>query len=137
MGAVMIDTMVALWSRLPLWGKWASGIFALFFLNSIGPAFHERHFLPAFLGNFAALTLHWGLIALGFGGAVWLGMKIATKTGKTWLGWVTGLAFLMLIAGPITFFFQGLPGVGKRLSALSDTDCYVDWDGRTNPTVCD
>ncbi|TNM65070.1 hypothetical protein [Aliirhizobium smilacinae] len=133
----MFYTMRARWLRLPLWGKWVSGLAVVFLWSSIGPALNERHFLPALFQNFVALSLHWGLIALAFGGAIWAGLKVAAKTGKSWLGWVVGLVVVVVIAGPVTGLFEGLPGVGKRLSDLGNSDCYTEWDGRSNPVVCD
>lgn len=133
----MFDMMKARWLRLPLWGKWVSGLAVVFLWSSIGPALNERHFLPALFQNFVALSLHWGLIALAFGSAIWAGLKVAAKTGKNWLGWVTGLFILIIVAGPVSGFFEGLPGVGKKLSALGSSDCYTEWDGRSNPVVCD
>lgn len=133
----MIDTMKTRWLRLPVWGKWISGLAALFLISSIGPALNERHFLPALFQNFVALSLHWGLIALAFGGAIWIGLKVAVRSGKNWLGWVIGLFIVIIVAGPVSGFFEGLPGVGEKLSALGNSDCYTEWDGRSNPVVCD
>jgi fructose-specific phosphotransferase system IIC component len=133
----MIDIVMTRWMRLPLWGKWITSIVAVFFVSSISQSIDEHHFLQALFQNFFAITLHWGLIALAFGGAIWAGMKIADRTGNYWLGWAVGLVIVVVMAGPVNDFFESLPGVGKRLSALRDSDCYTEWDGRSNPMVCD
>jgi hypothetical protein len=47
---------------------------------------------------------------------------------KRWIG----CALACLVAGAVVY--QALPGSG---AFRTNADCFVDWDGRSNRTVCD
>ncbi len=132
-----MDSIIATWERLPLWAKWVCGISGLFIVTSVWPALHERHFLSSFIEIFIANVLHWGLVIGSFADAIWGGLRVANMTGRGWLGWVAGLVIFGVIGVGIGASLRKLPGVGWRLDAMSNSDCYTDWDGRSNPTVCD
>ncbi|RSB82466.1 hypothetical protein EFR00_30435 [Rhizobium sophoriradicis] len=131
----MLDGVVSAWLRLPIWGRWVTGVAALFAASSVGPAIREGDPL-AFVENFLALTFHYGIVIGAFVCAIWGGVKIAERTQTNWVGWATGLAIFVAFV-MVMGTFQRLPGIGWRMKAMSNSDCYVDWDGRSNPTVCD
>jgi hypothetical protein len=65
-------------------------------------------------------------------------MKIADRSDRAWLGWISGFIIFGVVSVGLESAFEGLPGVGWRLREMvSSSDCYVDWDGRSNPTVCE
>ncbi|MDQ0420971.1 hypothetical protein J2045_001998 [Peteryoungia aggregata LMG 23059] len=131
----MFGHMQKWWMGLPTWAKWVTGISAVFALSSIGPAIRERDPL-AFVENFLALTFHYGLIIGSFATAIWGGVKIAEATRRNWAGWVSGIAIFVAFAF-VSLTFQRLPGIGSRMKGFSNSDCHIEWDGRSNPTVCD
>ncbi len=135
LGATVFGTIQHWWWNLPTWGKWTTAICGIFALSSLGPAFHEGDPL-AFIENFLALIFRYGTMFGSFAVAVWSGIRIAEHTGRSWLGWVVGICVIALSA-TVMGTFERLPGIGGRMKAMSNSDCYTDWDGRTNPTVCD
>ncbi|MBE1506519.1 hypothetical protein [Rhizobium viscosum] len=131
----MLDSCISAWLRLPVWGRFATAIFGLFAISSIGPAIHERSPV-AFIESFLALTFHWALVLGSFASAIWGGVKVAEKLARNWIGWVVGTA-IFITFGFVYVIFEQLPGIGWRMESVRNSNCYVDWDGRTNPTVCD
>ncbi|MBD9558444.1 hypothetical protein [Ensifer sp. ENS03] len=131
----MIDNLVSAWLRLPVWGRWLTGVATVFAVSSIGPAIRERDIL-AFIENFLALTFHYGIVIAGFVCSIWGGLKVAERSERNWLGWLAGLLIFIAFA-MVLGTFQRLPGIGWRMEAMGNSDCYIDWDGRSNPTVCD
>lgn len=124
------------WLRWPLAARWISGIGALWFVSALLPALKSSRPAAAFGEYFVALGIHYGLMAGGAALGIWLGPKITERTGKIWLAWTVGVAIFlvgMLAQVPLGKFF----GVSARLDEMFDSDCYVDWDGRSNPTVCE
>lgn len=131
----MLEKITGWWWGLPTWGKWVSAVCGVFAVSSIGPAFREGDAL-AFVENFLALIFHYGIIIGSFTLAIWAGVRAAEHYGRNWTGWLIGLCIMVFSAMALTTF-ERLPGVGWRMKAMSNSDCYVDWDGRSNPTVCD
>lgn len=131
----MIRHMQNWWLGLPTWAKWVTGVSGVFAFYSIGPAISERDPL-AFFENFLALAFHYGIIIGSFVAAIWGGMKIAGISRRGWLGWVVGVAIFIAFAFA-SVGLQHLPGIGWRMQELSNSDCHIEWDGRSNPTVCD
>lgn len=124
------------WSRWPPAGRWISGISAFWIVSALLPAFKEQNPAAAFGENFVALGLYYGLMFGSIALGLWLGPIIIDRSGKHWMAWVVGLGLFfmgMVVQQPLGKFF----GVSSQLDGLLNPDCYVDWDGRSNPTVCD
>jgi hypothetical protein len=51
--------------------------------------------------------------------------------------WLAGIAAFFVFGGIFYTVVDNIPGVGWRFRAMINSDCYVDWDGRSNPTVCE
>ena len=132
----MISRAVETWSGWPTWVKWTSGLGAVVLLEAVSVASGERDFLTGMVEHSAALVLRYGVLALAVGAGWWVGLKIAERT-KTWIGVVSGITLFLLIGGLGLPMVTSIPGVGWRVAAMSSGDCYTDWDGRSNPTVCD
>ena len=125
------------WRELPTWAKWAVGISAILLIDSFRLAWGERRFVAALAESFVANALYWGLILGGLAGAIWLGMYVAGRSSKHWLGWVAGVGAYVGAVFVLLPAFSGIPGIGWRFNLIMNSDCYVDWDGRSNPTVCE
>jgi hypothetical protein len=124
------------WLRWPVAPRWLSGIGAVWFLSALLPAFSERDPAAAFGANFVTLGVFFGLMAGSIALAIWLGQRIIDRTGQHWLAWLVGVSLFMggaMAQNPLGDFF----GVTSQLDSLLNSDCYVDWDGRSNPRVCD
>lgn len=131
----MIQTAIDKWSALPVWAKWGTGIGAIVLIEAVGVASQERNFAAGLVEHTVALVLRYGLMALGFGGGIWLGAQVARRS-KPWLGWVAGAAFAFVVLGVGMNTITSIPGIGWRVTAMMGSDCYVDWDGRSNPRGC-
>jgi len=131
-----LGRIIEAWAQWPLSARWISGVGMFWTVSALYLAIGERNPAAAFGESFVALGLHYGLmfgpIALG----IWLGPKITNHTGKSWIAWSVGIGLVM--AG---FFLRDLMGgyfgVSDKLDGLLNSGCYTDWDGRSNPTVCD
>jgi hypothetical protein len=132
----MISRAIDTWSAWPVWAKWTSGIGAVVLIEAVSVASQERNFLAGLIEHAAALVLRYGTLALAVGGGIWIGMQIA-KRSKTWIGVVGGIGTFLVLGVVGLQIVTGIPGVGWRITAMSSGDCYVDWDGRSNPTVCE
>jgi hypothetical protein len=132
----MISRAIDKWNGWPIWAKWASGIAAVVLFEAVSVASQERNFAAALIEHSAALVLRYGILALAIGGGIWIGMKIA-KRSRQWVGWVAGIMVFAIVTIVCYDITEGIPGVGWRMSAMLDNDCVVEWDGRSNATVCD
>ena len=124
------------WMGWPVAARWISGIGLFWIVSALFPAFSERNPAAAFGENFVALGLHYGLMFGSIALGIWLGPKITERTGNAWLAWAVGIGLFVAGAvaqGPLGEFF----GVSDRLEGLMNPECYTDWDGRSNPTVCE
>lgn len=130
----MIQTAIDKWSAWPTWAKWTSGIGAVVLVEAVMVASGERDFAAALVQHIAALILRYGMIALAIGGGWWVGVKVA-KRWKPWIGWVAGIAFGLAVVWFGIDAIAAIPGVGDRVMAMGG-GCSVEWDGRSNPTVC-
>ena len=131
----MISRTIDTWNAWPVWAKWTSGIGAVVLIEAVSVASRERNFLAALVEHSVALVLRYGILAAAVGGAVWIGAKIHKRT--PWAGWVVGIGLFFLIGVGGMSVATSLPGVGWRVAAMADSDCRTEWDGRSNPTVCD
>ncbi len=131
----MFQSAIDRWSAWPTWAKWASGIGGVVLIEAIGVASQERNFGAALIQHSFALVLRYGVLAAAISGGVWAGMQIG-KRSRQWVGWVAGIVLFFAIAFVGYDIARSIPGIGWRITAMMDSDCYVDWDGRSNPTVC-
>ncbi len=131
----MLQTAVNKWSAWPTWAKWASVIGAIVLIEAVGVASQERDFAAALVQHTIAVVLRYGMIVLAFGGGWWVGTRIA-KRSNNGLGWVAGIVFAVAVIWFGLDAIAALPGVGWRVTAMMDSGCYTDWDGRSNPSVC-
>ncbi|CAD7044677.1 hypothetical protein REJC140_03852 [Pseudorhizobium endolithicum] len=100
-------------------------------------AWGERDFVSGFFEAFIAVILQWGGIAASFGGAFWAGTSVFRRTERHLLAWPAGILIFAAVALSFQEIGASIPGVGWRLEAMQDSSCYTDWDGRSNPTVCE
>jgi hypothetical protein len=103
--------------------------------SALLPSLRESNPAAAFGENFIALGIFYGTIVGCVALGIWLGPKIAEWSGRSWMGWGFGIGLFFvgaLIQEPLAKFF----GVSERLQSLMNPECYTDWDGRSNPTVC-
>lgn len=124
------------WLRWSLAARWTSGVAAVWVVSSLVPALHERHIAASFGANFVALGLHYGLMVGSIAVSILLAPKISSATGKEWLPWVVGFLLFVLAAVVEAPLGKAL-GVSKQLDGINDSGCYTDWDGRSNPSVCE
>lgn len=132
----MISRIVDSWTGWPTWAKWASGIAAVVVAQAAITASGERDFLTGFIENIAAIVLRYGVVVGGIALAIWLGIKIAKRTRPS-IGWVAGIIIVLVVLRLGSDITRSIPGVGWRVDAMKNDPCHVDWDGRSNPTVCD
>lgn len=132
----MISRAIDSWSAWPVWAKWTSGIGAVVLIEAVSVASQERNFVAGLIEHAFALVLRYGVLVLAVGGGIWIGMQIA-KRSKTWLGVLAGIALFLLVGVVGMQVVTSIPGVGWRVTAMVNSDCYTDYDGRSNPTVCD
>lgn len=131
----MFEQIKDWWWGLPTWGKWVTAICGVFAVSSIGPAFQEGDPV-VFIENFLALTFRYGIMFGSFALAIWAGIRVAQHYGRSWAGWLVGIC-IMIMSVTVMGTFERLPGIGWRMKAMSNSDCYTDWDGRSNPVVCE
>lgn len=67
------------------------------------------------------MQILWNALPLILFGVIVYGLT-RDKVTQSWGKWVAGIAAVALLAMVIS---------------SPDDGCYVDWDGRSNPTVCD
>jgi MFS family permease len=132
----MLTRWFDLWLKWPLSARWISGILVVWIVSALPQALRERRPAAAFGENLVALGIYYGFAAGSIALSIWVGPKIAERTGQSWLAWVAGIG--MFVAAvfaqrPVGEFF----GVSEQLEELANPECYTDWDGRSNPTVCD
>lgn len=132
----MIQTAIDKWSTLPTWAKWTIGISVVVLIDAVSVARHERDFFAGLAEHSVAIVLRYGTLAITIAAGVWVGMQVA-KRSKAWLGWVAGIGAAVAVGLVTMSATAAIPGVGWRIEAMNNSDCYVDWDGRSNPTVCD
>ncbi len=133
----MLDQLLMSWLRLPLWAKWASAICVLVLLDSIRFAWGERDFVDGVVQTFVASIFYYGGMFAGVGTGIWVGIRVAEKSNKNWLGWFVGVIAATVVYGLIDRTASALPGVDWRVKAMRDSNCYTEWDGRSNPVVCE
>lgn len=66
----------------------------------------------------------------GLVGLVAGAIAVGTWFESRYINWI---AVAVAAAGVILAFTIGLP----KTKVASGDNCYTDWDGRSNPTVCD
>ncbi len=120
---VMFSSAADIWMRLPLWTNWS--------------AWGERDFIDGIAQTFVARVFYYGAMAASLAAGIWSGMATAARSGRNWHGWIVGVAIAVVIYGVIDRAGQALPGVDWRIKAMQNSDCYTDWDGRSNPVVCE
>lgn len=132
----MISRAIDTWNDWPIWAKWTSGIGAVVLIEAVSVASRERNFAAGLIEHAFALVLRYGILAAAVGGGIWIGTMLAKRLGN-WVGVVAGIAVFLVVGVGALGWATSLPGVGWRIAAMSSTDCYTDWDGRSNATVCD
>ena len=132
----MISRAIETWSGWPTWAKWTSGLGAVVVPQAAFSAAGESDFVSGFGQEIVATVLRYGLMVVGVGVGIWMGMQVAKRT-RTWFGWTAGLIVFSAVMVFGTNIAEALPGVGWRIKAMNDNTCHTDWDGRSNPTVCD
>lgn len=132
-----MDWIASTWDRYPNWVRWPVVVTLALVAYSLLNALGERDVVAGAVQIFAATVLRYGMIAIAIGAGYFVGRLIYKRFGNA----LAALGFGMLIGLTIAAFGSGalrsLPGVGWRIEAMDNSDCYVDWDGRSNPTVCD
>lgn len=121
----------------PLWARWASAIGLIVALDAARMAWPERDFIAGFAAAFTAILFKWGAPICAIAAGVWTGVRAADRTNSTAVGWGIGIVVCVVVGGTLFQVADQLPGVGWRLDAMMNDNCYTDWDGRANPVVCD
>lgn len=132
----LVQDGIGAWMEWPAATRWISGIGVIWIVSALLPAFHSNNPAAAFGENLAALGIHYGLMLGSIALGILLGPKIETITDRAWVPWAVGIA-LFFIAAFIRVPLGELFGVSSKLDSLLNTECYVDWDGRSNSTVCE
>lgn len=125
------------WWSLPTWGKWVAGIAAVVLIDAIGASIGERRFVAAVAENFAARILYYGTPLGGSALGALAGIRIHRHFQSDWMAWSGGVIVALGAIVALGIVTSDIPGVGWRIKQARDSGCYVDWDGRANPTVCD
>lgn len=133
----MVDRLFSSWLNWPLWARWASVVGVLGALDAMRMAWPERDFLTGFAQSLVAIAFKYGAPVLSIAAGWWLGAKVARRSNVNWLGWVAGVSIAIGVAFTLYSLAESFPGVKWRLDAMDSDNCYTDWDGRTNPVVCD
>lgn len=106
----------------PYLGEVGFRLFALVCADAIRMAWGEYRFVAGFAESLAAMLLYWtgliGSVALG----IWVGMRAANITSRTWAGWVVGIAVVLIGWACFDFVGQNIPGVDWRFRAMSHSD---------------
>ena len=63
-----------------------------------------------------------------WGGAIYCWIRYNRYDGNAWLACAIGCVVVAIAFNQVVF---------KEEGAALNADCYVDWDGRANRTVCD
>jgi hypothetical protein len=132
----MINRLQTWFYELHIGGKIAIIFFGATAIDSASFVAGSRNIFPQFFYQFFGRVLYYGFVVGSFAGAIYFGMKTSKKYSKSWLGWVVGIsvfACIMLIMD----LAKEIPGIGSVMKGMQNSDCYIDWDGRANPTVCD
>ncbi len=100
-------------------------------------AWPERDFVSGFFQSYLAIVLYYAGFLCATAAGIWVGVRAVERSRRNWLGWGAGLVCAVVVYA----FFEGvideMPGVKWRVDAMRDSNCHTDWDGRTNPVVCD
>jgi len=121
----------------PQWARWASAIAALIGFDAFFFSWGEDDFGSSFTASSAAILIYHARSIGSVAAGIYLGVKVASYFKKSWLGWIVGILCTLTLFEAIDSLKYALPGVPERVRALQDSDCHTDWDGRSNPTVCD
>lgn len=115
----IVDAMMDGFFELPLWARWVLAILAIMSVDALFLAWGERRPVAAFAESLVAVTAYWatglGSIALG----IWGGVTAAKKTGRTWIGWIAGIA-IMFLAGFSRLLVKEIPGIGWRIEKIEE-----------------
>ena len=133
----MFERAYSAWEAWPLWARMASGVMALFVADSVITAWGTRDFIGNLIEAFFAQILYWGGPLLSIAAGVLVGRWIQAKSRSAGVAWGSGIVTAFVLFGMIELGVREIPGVGWRIEAMRDSNCYTDWDGRSNPTVCD
>lgn len=136
-GAPMLVFLFDRWSEWPAWARWTSGIGAIVLLDSVRAAWGERDFVAGVAETFAAYLLYYGGLAGALAAGAWIGSKIAKASSKDWLGWLIGIVTVAVLWLGLANITDHIPGVSWRMKAMGGGDCHAEWDGWSNPVVCD
>ena len=124
------------WLEWPIPARWLSGVTAFWIISALAPAFYSSNPAATFGEYFVGLGIHYGLMVGGIALGIWIGKILYSRTESAWISWGVGIGvfiFFGFLRIPLGEFF----GVSDVLEKLLDSDCYTDWDGRSNPTVCE
>lgn len=130
-----MDAIGRVWRPLPSWAKWVVGVAGVILLDAVTSSVGDRRFVASVAENFVAKILYYGVplgsVALG----VLAGMRIHTRYSNS-IAWIGGISVAFATSFVLFALTSDIPGVSWRLQRMQNSDCYVDWDGRSNSTVC-
>tara|TARA_R110000868_G_scaffold350159_3_gene611401 strand:+ start:42 stop:416 length:375 start_codon:yes stop_codon:yes gene_type:complete len=109
--------------KLPYWIKAVFLFSIVMSLYAMGRAWDEPYFVPGFIGNFAAASIHIVIVACSLFFA-WLGAVFASGiTQRKWFGVIVGIA-LFVVFSFVGNLARELPGVGWRIEAQRHAVSY-------------
>ncbi|MGF7162362.1 hypothetical protein FHS85_004016 [Rhodoligotrophos appendicifer] len=125
------------WIENPSCIKAVTVISILFLFDAIRAAWGERHFVAGVAEALVASVLHYGLPLVAVGCGICVGLVIAGRFKTKWLHWIGGIIAALGVFAGLSSVTDNIEGVSWRMKELRDGRCYTDWDGRSNPTLCE
>ena len=80
----------------------------------------QRNYLYETALTFVAHLVYTGSVLLGLALGIWLGMLVARRTSRAWLGWVVGIVVWAVAAVGLRDLGRELPDVGWRVKAIEN-----------------
>lgn len=132
----MISAALEWLGRLSLGWKVFLTFCALMCISTAFEVWGERHFFREFSSELTAQAIYWGRVAAGVGLGALAAQTAYDKTHSMAWGTLAFFAVAISVAFTITAVFGQLPGVSRRLNAIGNSDCHIEYDGRSSWTEC-
>jgi ABC-type phosphate transport system permease subunit len=106
-------------SRVPYLVKPISAIvFGVLFLATAADMMSRNEHVSAFPAVFAAIFLmYFTIIAPAVAGGV-VGVWLARRTDRAWLGWIAALAVFLMLGTALHIGVRAIPGIGWRIESM-------------------
>ena len=94
------------------------GVIGISAVDAVRRAWGSREFLADFILWWIAGIIYLPFICAPFAGGIYIGVRIAKRTGMKWVGWLSGIAITVILIGAISAAAQAIPGIGWRLDVF-------------------